>query len=900
MTTEQIISFETGQPWTASISSATRASSWCSVFPTSGDAGKVTLTLAAQKNDTGDTRSAKLIINAGTQSFLITVTQKSEDALTVTQGQFDVAADGGEVKIEVKHNIDFTYEVDVDCKAWITETKTRAMQTSILKFNIAKNEDMASRKGNIIVKSGALQEIITVKQAGQSSNINEGLSYLPQQPNADKPLSIYFKANDKYPNLKGYTGDVYVHMGVVADGDWQYVPAEWTQNLDKCKMTKLADDIWGIDLLPSIRQWFGSGETPLTKIGLVIRSADGSKKAVDEDLFIAVSDTVYKGFEPAAIKNGTMPTGVQEGINVIDNSTITLVLYDKDTKGNHKDFAHVIGDFNEWKLSNEANCQMIRDEQAGCWWITLSGLDATKEYAYQYYVGNKEGETIRLADAYAEKILDPDNDKYISASTYNENLNYPKGAKGITSVFKIQEEEYIWQVEDFKIENPESLTIYELLVRDFTSKGDLNGVIDKLDYLQSLGINAIELMPVQEFDGNDSWGYNPCFFFAMDKAYGTKKLYKQFIDACHERGIAVILDVVYNHATGNHPFAKLYWDASGNATAANNPWFNVVAPHPYSVFHDFNHESPLVRKFVKRNLQFLLEEYHFDGFRFDLTKGFTQKQSNEGNAGNYDASRVDILKDYYNAITKVNPDAFVILEHFCDSKEENELAAAGIHLWRNLNNAYCQTAMGWWENSSFSGMYEKTPAWVGFMESHDEERMGYKQTQWGNYDLKTNLTKRMKQLATNAAFFLTVPGPKMIWQFGEMGYETSIEENGRTGRKPIHWEYLSNSYRRELQETYAKLLAMRNAHPDLFDEKTSFSWEVDNITETTWKKIRILTSETIIGEKMVVLGNFTDTDLKTAFPATKGEWTNFHTGKSEAVGDSVTVSAHSYLLYTNF
>ena len=93
-------------------------------------------------------------------------------------------------------------------------------------------------------------------------------------------------------------------------------------------------------------------------------------------------------------------------------------------------------------------------------------------------------------------------------------------------------------------------------------------------------------------------------------------------------------------------------------------------PHPYGVFHDFNHESPLVRAFVKRNLKFLLEEYHIDGFRFDMTKGFTQNSSTEATAGKYDASRIVILKDYNGAIREVNPQAVVILEHFCDEKEE--------------------------------------------------------------------------------------------------------------------------------------------------------------------------------------------------------------------------------------
>jgi len=84
--------------------------------------------------------------------------------------------------------------------------------------------------------------------------------------------------------------------------------------------------------------------------------------------------------------------------------------------------------------------------------------------------------------------------------------------------------------------------IYELLLRDFTATGDLNGAMEKIGYLKSLGFNAVELMPVQEFDGNDSWGYNPCFYFALDKAYGTDHMYKAFIDKCHEAGMAGLFD----------------------------------------------------------------------------------------------------------------------------------------------------------------------------------------------------------------------------------------------------------------------------------------------------------------------------------------------------------------------
>lgn len=764
---------------------------------------------------------------------------------------------------------------------------------------VTQNETDAARTAQLTIASGSQKLQLAITQSANAVLVPEGLSYAPETPDADQPLTLTFKAAASSA-LYGYDGEVYVHIGVVDEGSWMFVPADWGENIEKCKMTANGSNVWSITLNPTVREWFGSGTTPVKQLGVVIRSADGNKKGIEDDSFIPVTDTKYEGFVPGEVQMASLPSGVLEGINVVDNSTVTLVLYDKDNTGARKDFAYVVGDFNDWTLSNDDKSQMYRDDAAGCWWITLSGLEATREYAFQYYVGTADGETIRLADAYAEKILDPDNDQYIPASTYNEDMTYPEGGRGIVSTFKIEKDNYAWKVTDFKIAGPEQLVIYELHLRDFTASSDLNGAMERLDYLTGLGVNAIELMPVQEFDGNDSWGYNPCFFFAMDKAYGTKQMYKQFIDACHERGMAVILDVVYNHATGNHPFAKLYWDGAKNQTAANNPYFNVEAPHPYSVYHDFNHESELVRKFVKRNLQFLLEEYKLDGFRFDLTKGFTQRNCNESTTSNYDASRVAILTDYHAAIREVKEDAFVVLEHFCDTKEEQELAEDGLHLWRNLNNAYCQSAMGWCSDSAFGGMYEKTPAWVGFMESHDEERMSYKQSQWGNYDLQTNLGNRMKQLEVNTAFCLTVPGPKMIWQFGELGYDVSIDENGRTGRKPLHWEYLDDADRKALHDTYAELMQLRNANPELFDSSALFDWDVNDTSEAAWNsKCRWLSIESTTGKRLVVVGNFTDKEKEADFPGAADSWSNYFTGESLS-GGKVNVPAHGYLLYTNF
>ena len=737
--------------------------------------------------------------------------------------------------------------------------------------------------------------------------IKEGLNYSPAAPDADQELKITFKASSTSP-LYNYTGDVYIQIGVVANGTWMFVPAAWNENIAKCKMTKTETNVWTITLSPTIRQWFNSGTTAINKLGIVIRSADGTLKGIANDSFVTVTDSKYKPFEPAAIKNAPRPANVQEGINIIDNLTVTLVLYDKDNLGNHKDFAHVVGDFNNWTLSNDEKSQMFRDDATGSWWITLSGLDATKEYAFQYYVGMKNGEIIRLAVAYATKILDPYDDPNIPATTYPENKTYPAGGVGIVSVFKIQKDAYNWQVTNFKTPAKDNLVIYEMLFRDFTETSDINGAMQKLDYLKTLGVNAIELMPVQEFDGNDSWGYNPAFYFAMDKAYGTTTMYKQFIDACHARGMAVIFDVVYNHATGNNPFAKLYWDAANNRTATNNPYFNVTAPHPYSVFQDFNHESPLVRTFVKRNLKFLIDEFKIDGFRFDLAKGFTQKSSTEATAGNYDDSRVAILEDYNTAIKASKADALVILELFADDKEETEFGNAGMMVWRNMNWNYCQTAMGYPSESDFNRTYYGTssrPAnsLVSYMESHDEERAAYKQTQWGEGWLKTDLTPRMSQLETNAAFFFTVPGPKMIWQFGELGYDVSIDYNGRIGRKPLHWEYYDVSQRKALYDTYAKLIDLRMKNPDMFTSTAKMSWQV---SVSDWGNGRFLTLSDATGTKQLVgIGNFTNAGITTtaSFPKT-GTWYNYmNTAETLNVNSttmSIPVPANDFKIFSTF
>ena len=759
---------------------------------------------------------------------------------------------------------------------------------------------------NLFTKEGSVNVSIVPEWETEETPqrpIVDGFNYSLEKANADQPLTITFKANEKSP-LYNYDGDVYLHTGVITEGSWMFVPAEWTVNVEKCKMTRLEANCWSLTMEPSIREWFGSGETAVTKLGLVVRSADGNLKGTDGDTFIDVTDPTYKAFQPAEIKYASMPQDVVEGINIKGNE-VTFVLYDKNTRDENKDYAYILGDFNDWTLSNTETSQMNRDSQSGCWWITIPNIDVNKEYAFQYYVGNEGEDAIRIADPYAEKILDPDNDKYILEPTYPASeREYPSKAIGIVSTFKAKKSSYTWK-NSYSIKDPDNLMIYEVHLRDFSNTSDINGAFKKLDYIQSLGVNAVQLMPIQEFDGNDSWGYNPCFYFALDKAYGTPTRYKEFIDACHERGMAVILDVVYNHASGSMPFAKLYWNSSSNKTSELNPWFNVDAPHPYSVFHDFNHNSPLVRKFVKRNLEFLLSEYHVDGFRFDLTKGFTQRNCNESNAGDYDQERINILTEYFETVHTANSKAVMILEHFCCDQEEKALTEKGMKVWRVGNNAYCQAGMGWQDNSGFDVLFKANDptlsyGYVGFMESHDEERIAFKALNYGNGDLKSNLKNRMKSMASDAAFFLTIPGPKMIWQFGELGYDISIEAGGRTSRKPLHWEYLDNPERKELHDTYAKLLKIRTNYPELFNRNATFT---AHVSANDWTGGRSITLENG-NKKLFIVGNFTASEQSIAHAIPTG-WDKYYnpiTEKEEKnIGGTLPkLPAHSFLMYTNF
>ena len=600
------------------------------------------------------------------------------------------------------------------------------------------------------------------------------------------------------------------------------------------------------------------------------------------------SDTVFEEAYFFVRKNNViadLPPNMVDGINYIDNSSVILVLY-----APYKDFVFLKGDFNNWTL--DLNYQMNKTSDGKRYWLQLSGLNPGQEYAYQYFV---DGE-FSIADPYTDKVLDPWNDAYCS-SVYPGLKPYPANdAEGIVSVFQTAQTPYNWIETDFKRPKNENLIIYELLVRDFLNNHSYQGLIDTIAYLKDLGINAIELMPINEFEGNESWGYNPSFYFAPDKYYGTKDKLKEFIDVCHQNGIAVIQDVVFNHSYGQSPLVQLYLNRETWKVTAENPWYNVNSPNTaYSWGYDFDHTSEDTRRFVDRALTYWLTEYKIDGFRFDFTKGFT---NTSGDGSGYDASRINILKHFADTIWNTSSDAYIILEHFCDNSEERILANYGMMIWGNTNHAYCQATMGFGSSSDFSWISYKNRGWdkpglVGYMESHDEERAMYKALTWGAelaaYDIKDENTA-LKRMELSSAFFFTIPGPKMMWQFMELGYDVSIDNPCRVCNKPIKWDYFNNENRYRLYEFISDLINLRKS-------TAIFNTDDFSIQNSGLFKQIILRGDT----NMLIIGNFDIESQKVRANFVHSDtWYEYYSGEElTETNDTITLMPGEFRIYSD-
>ncbi len=254
----------------------------------------------------------------------------------------------------------------------------------------------------------------------------------------------------------------------------------------------------------------------------------------------------------------------------------------------------LVGTFNAW----DASRHVMEREGDGCWYARVP--EAATGHEYRYLLSTPAGNLWRM-DPYARQVTD---------SNGNAVVHDP---------------DFDWQGDNFRMAPWNELVVYEMHVGTFhvphegrDQPGTFASAIARLGHLVELGVNAVELMPIAEFEGSRSWGYNPSCPFAVETAYGGARAFKAFVRECHRHGIAVLLDVVYNHLGPNHLDLWRFdgWHHNGlggiyfyNDGRARTPWGHTRP----------DYGRPEVRRYLRDNALMWLDEYRVDGLRCDAT-----------------------------------------------------------------------------------------------------------------------------------------------------------------------------------------------------------------------------------------------------------------------------------------
>jgi len=779
----------------------------------------------------------------------------------------------------------FTYNAGTD-----TYTKTITPATYFARNGIgrigflvkAKDGTGDKKSQDILVEVGSFQVTLTSPVENSTSIINSGSNFTISATNTGAAGSYTLKANGTTINTNASTSSYsYTHTNITGNQSYELIATQ--------------------------------GATTVSKKFAVVVNPNTVSEAV--------------------------PAGLVDGINynASDATKATLVL-----DAPLKDFVYVAGSFNNWQPTSAY--AMKKDPSSGKFWLEITGLVSGQNNMYQYWVVDttplaNSPAMVKTADPYSTLVLSPYDDPSIPASKYPNMPVYPTGQNFEVTVLKTGQTPYNWQVTNFEKPAKEKLVVYEVLVRDFDASRSYQSLIDRIDYFKNLKINAVELMPVMEFEGNESWGYNTSFHMALDKFYGTSDKLKEFIDLCHQNGIAVILDVALNHAFGRNPMVRMWMndpdgDGFGSPTA-ENPYFNTVAKHSYNVGEDFNHQSLKTQYYVNRVIKQWIEEYKIDGFRWDLTKGFTQSCTSSDNActDSYQQDRVDILKKYADFSWAIDPTHYTIFEHLGSDAEEQQWAnyrvtetpSKGVMMWGKMTKEYNQLSMGYVSESNIFRMNSANRGFaanrlMGYAESHDEERLMYKNVQYGasngSYNVKT-LNTALSRMSAIGAVSLLIPGPKMIWHFGELGMDDSIfscnngtvnDESSATpgdcklDTKPQpQWteNWLGDANRNKIYNDWAKMITLKKTEPVFLGTAT-----MANAT-TLLVNIKITNSNLTSAQlkDVVILANF-DTTAQNMIPGFQytGAWYNLMDNSTINIADvntPINLAPGEYRIYGN-
>lgn len=426
---------------------------------------------------------------------------------------------------------------------------------------------------------------------------------------------------------------------------------------------------------------------------------------------------------------------------------------------------------------------------------------------------------------------------------------------------------YVWQHDDTWLPDNHEIVIYEMHVADFSGgeidphkRGKYVDAIEKLDYLCELGINAIELMPVNEYPGDYSWGYTVRHFFATESSYGSTEDLKRFIDECHARGIRVFMDGIYNHTDEETPLLLIdrnywYYEHMHYPKDPGNYW----GPE----FNYDNYDEKLdvkpAWKYVGDVVRYWVQEYHIDGIRFDAVRQLANYEFLDWLAKQ--AKKNAAPKPFYNIAehipdtsTVVGPEGpldacwhesfrYFVLPHICgETFEVEKLKEVLDPKWQG---------------------YAATTNVVNYLATHDREHV---MRELGDRGIFDEAAFRRAKLA--AVLLMTAMGVPMLWMGEEFG-EHKRKSQTVTQPKKIAWPLLERDLNRDLFECYKKLIALRKQSIALQSDNIEFFHENPDSKVLAYERLHDQ------GERVVVVANFSDQSLSgyqvPNFPAT-GTW----------------------------
>ena len=456
----------------------------------------------------------------------------------------------------------------------------------------------------------------------------------------------------------------------------------------------------------------------------------------------------------------------------------------------HAENVYLTGTFNDW---SEASIPLAREEN-GCWSTDVPGAKTGDEY--KYLIHGPQGLLSRI-DPYARKV---------TSSIGNGVVYDPKA--------------FDWGEEPFHLATGNELVIYEMHVGTFNVKeegqpGTLDSAIEKLPYLQQLGINAVEVMPIAEFSGDFSWGYNPAHPFAVEGIYGGPDALKRFVKAAHEQGIGVIVDVVYNHLG---PSDLDLWQFDGwsenekggiyfyQDRRSSTPW-GETRP-------DYGRDE--VRRYLRDNALMWFEEYHADGLRWDMIAYIKSIDGNDGNPANDIPEGWTLMQWINGEIQQRFPGKISIGESMKNNPwVTKEVGAGGAGFNAQWDAEFVHPVrqaviirddkirdLGA-VSSAIEHRYDLDVfRRIIYTESHDEVANGRARVPEEIWPGKVDSWFSKKRSTLGAALVLTAPGIPMIFQGQEL-----LEDRWFQDKDPIDWSRTEDEH--GIFRMYRDLIALR-------------------------------------------------------------------------------------------